>query len=158
MPEENSRHMKTQPFHLVPEMERDYCMSLAVRAGDMVFIGGLTAVDQAGRELHEGNAALQFKVVYEHLSRVLAAHGGRAQDVVSETIYYSCTGQEYAEHLFPYRQAFYRGCDGPSVAGVQVVGFISPAISVEVTCVAYIPNGGTATAPSLPFAERQDQP
>ena len=114
--------MPSTSFHLMPSMERDYCMSIAVRAGDLVFIGGLTAVDASGNELHHDDAALQFKVVYEQMSRVLAAHGGSAADVVSETIYYSCTGEEYAERLFPYRKEFYRDCDGPSVAGVQVAG------------------------------------
>ncbi|KHA64792.1 RidA family protein [Sphingomonas sp. Ant20] len=149
--------MTTTPFHLMPVMEREYCMSIGVRAGDLVFIGGLTAVDEVGNELHADDAALQFKVVYEQMERVLAAHGGAASDVVSETIYYSCTGEEYSKRLFPHRQDFYRGCDGPSVAGVQVVGFISPAIRVEVTCVAYIPIGGSSSTASLPDTERQDQ-
>ncbi|MHA0333462.1 RidA family protein [Sphingomonas aquatilis] len=148
--------MTAAPFHLTPGMERDYCMSIGVRAGDLVFIGGLTSVDEAGNETHADDAALQFKVIYEQMERVLAAHGGSASDVVSETIYYSCTGQEYSERLFPHRKNFYRDCHGPSVAGVQVAGFISPAIRVEVTCVAYIPIGGVSFTASPPDTERQD--
>ncbi|MFS0850676.1 MULTISPECIES: RidA family protein [Novosphingobium] len=124
-------------------MERDYCMSVAVRAGDLVFIGGLTAVDLDGNELHHDDAAAQIRTIYEQMGRVLAAHGGTAAEVVSETIYYSCSGEEYTKRLFPHRKAFYQNCDGPSVAGVQVAGFISPAIQVEVTCVAYIPLHGS---------------
>lgn len=149
--------MPSTLFHLLPSMEREYCMSIAARAGDLVFIGGLTAVDALGNELHLDDAALQFKVVYEQMGRILAAHGGSAADVVSETIYYSCTGEEYSERLFPYRKEFYSDCDGPSVAGVQVAGFISSAIRVEVTCVAHIPTGRPAPATSPFHIERQDQ-
>jgi len=149
--------MSSTSYHLMPSMERDYCMSIAVRAGDLVFIGGLTAVDASGNELHHDDAALQFKVVYEQMGRILAAHGGSAADVVSETIYYSCTGEEYSERLFPRRKEFYRDCDGPSVAGVQVAGFISAAIRVEVTCVAHIPAGRPGSATSPLHLERQDQ-
>ena len=148
--------MSLTPFHLAPEMERAYCMSIGGRAGDFIFVGGLTAVDDDGNELHQGDAAAQFEVVYRQMGRVLAAHGGSAADVVSETIYYACTGQEYSERLFPHRRAFYQGCDGPSVAGVQVAGFISPGIQVEVTCVAHIP-AARASAATNQYALGQDQ-
>jgi len=72
-------------FHLIPEMERDYCMSLAVRAGDLLYIGGLTATDGEGNELYADDAGMQMKAVYEKMGRVLEAHGGCATDIVSET-------------------------------------------------------------------------
>lgn len=131
--------MKPQSFHLIPDMEKGYCMSVGVRAGDLLFIGGLFAVDDEGNALHPDDAAMQFKVVYEQMNRVLAAHGGTAADVVSETIYYGCSAEEYSERLVPYRQAFYLGCNGPSVVGVRVAGFIERAIQVEVTAIAYLP-------------------
>ena len=131
--------MKPQSFRLIPDMEQQYCMSVGMRAGDLLFIGGLFAVDDDGNALHPDDPAMQFKVIYEQMSRVLAAHGGTAADVVSETIYYGCSAEEYSERLVPYRQAFYRGCNGPSVVGVQVVGFIERAIQVEVTAIAYLP-------------------
>lgn len=70
--------MKPQSFHLIPDMEKGYCMSVGVRAGDLLFIGGLFAVDDEGNALHPDDAAMQFKVVYEQMNRVLAAHGGTA--------------------------------------------------------------------------------
>ncbi|WP_161662574.1 hypothetical protein [Brucella rhizosphaerae] len=45
---------------------------------------------------------------------------------------------EFNETLFPHRQAFF-GEEGPSVAGMEVVGFTSSAIRVETTAVAYLP-------------------
>lgn len=134
-----SHRSAAQKFHLIPAMEKAYCMSLAVRAGNLLFIGGLTATDEEGNEIHADDAGRQMQVIYEKMHCVLEAHGGGANDVVSETIYYSVSGNEYEQQLFPHRHEFYRDIDGPSVAGVQVAGFISEAIKVEVTAVAYLP-------------------
>lgn len=128
-----------QFFHLIPDMEKGYCMSLAVRAGDLLYIGGLTATDDQGNELYADDAGLQMKVVYEKMEQVLQAHGGCASDVVSETIFYGVTASDYEELMFPHRQKFYENAEGPSVAGVQVAGFVSEAIKVEVTAIAYLP-------------------
>ena len=127
--------MKPQSFRLIPDMEERYCMSVGVLAGDFLFIGGLFDVDDEGNALHPEDAAMQFRGIYEQMNHVLAAHGGTAADVVSETIYYGCSAEEYSERLVPHRLAFYQGCNGPSVVGVQVAGFIEPAIQVEVTAV-----------------------
>jgi 2-iminobutanoate/2-iminopropanoate deaminase len=130
---------KPEHFHLVPALEKQYCFSSGVRAGDYVYIGGLTASDDEGNELYADDAAMQMKNIYEQMSRVLKHFGGAASNVVSEVIYYSVSMDEYNNQLFPHRQAFYNGCDAPSVAGMQVLGFTSEAIKVEVTAVAYLP-------------------
>lgn len=128
-----------QFFHLIPDMEKGYCMSLAARAGDLVFIGGLTATDNDGNEIYADDAGMQMKVIYEKMGRILKAHDGCSSDIVSETIFYGVTASEYEELMFPHRQKFYETADGPSVAGVQVAGFVSDAIKVEVTAIAYLP-------------------
>lgn len=130
---------KPDHFHLVPELEKQYCFSIGVRAGDYVFIGGLTASDDDGNELYPDDPAMQMKNIYEQFDRVLSHYGGSASDVVSEVIYYSVSMEEYNCELFPHRQAFYEGSEAPSVAGMQVIGFTSEAIKVEVTAVAYLP-------------------
>ncbi|MFT4583980.1 MAG: 2-iminobutanoate/2-iminopropanoate deaminase [Gammaproteobacteria bacterium] len=130
---------KPEYLHLVPELEAQYCFSIGVRAGDNVYIGGLTASDDQGNELFADNAALQMKNIYEQMGRVLRHFGGSASDIVSEVIYYSVSMDEYNNELFPHRQAFYLGGKAPSVAGMQVLGFTSESIKVEVTAVAYLP-------------------
>ena len=130
---------RIEHFHMVPQIEEQYCFSIAVRSGDYVHIGGLTASDDQGNELHPENAGLQMRSIYSQLSKVLNHFGGSQQDVVSEVIYYTVPMNEYNEQLFPYRQAFYKGCEAPSVAGMQVLGFTSEAIKVELTAVAYLP-------------------
>lgn len=131
---------KPEHFHLIPELEEQYCFSSAVRAGDYIYIGGLTASDDEGNELHADDAGLQMQSIYEQMGRVLRHYGGTAANIVSEVIYYSVSKDEYNEQLFPHRQVFYEGTEAPSVAGMQVVGFTSDAIKVEVTAVAYLPD------------------
>ena len=126
-------------LHLVPELETSYCYSIGVRAGDYVFIGGLTATDDEGNELYPDDAAKQMQEIYKIMRRVLEHFGGGAADIVSEVLYYSVSMEEFNKRLFPHRRAFYDGCEAPSVAGMQVVGFTSVAIKVEVTAVAYLP-------------------
>ena len=126
-------------FHLIADMEKSYCMSLAVRAGDLLYIGGLTATDHNGNEIFADDAGLQMKVIYEKMAKVLEIHGGSPRDIVSETIFYGVTAAEYEQLMFPHRQKFYDNTDGPSVAGIQVAGFVSANIKVEVTAVAYLP-------------------
>ncbi|AMD56915.1 hypothetical protein AWN88_01150 [Agrobacterium tumefaciens] len=111
---------------------------MAVRAGDYLFIGGLTSTDDEGNEIHADDPAAQMKRIYEILGSILPKSGGAPRDVVSETIDYNVSVDEFNETLFPHRQAFY-GEEGPSVAGMEVVGFTSPAIRVETTAVAYLP-------------------
>ena len=130
---------RVEHFHLVPALEKQYCFSIGVRAGDYVFMGGLTASDDEGNELFADDAALQMKNIYEQMARVLENYGGTAADIVSEVIYYSVSMDEYNEKLFPHRAAFYENCEAPSVAGMQVLGFTSDAIKVEVTAIAYLP-------------------
>ncbi len=127
-------------YHLVPSLEKHYCFSSGVRAGDYVFIGGLTACDADGNELFADDPALQMKNIYEQMQQVLTHFGGTAADIVSEVVYYNVTKDEYNNELFPHRQAFYAGVDAPSVAGMEVVGFTSDAIRVEVTAIAYLPD------------------
>lgn len=126
-------------FHLIDDMEKDYCMSIAARAGDFLFIGGLTATDNDGNELYADDPGMQMKNVYEKMGRILDEHGGCSGDIVSETIFYDVSASVYETLMFPHRQKFYEAVEGPSVAGVQVAGFLSPAIKVEVTAIAYLP-------------------
>ena len=130
---------KPEFSHFNPSLEKQYCFSTAVRAGDFVFIGGLTASDEEGNELYAEDAGAQMQSIYELLARILKKFDGTPSDIVSETIYFSVPAEEYNRNLFPHRQAFYRDADAPSVAGLQVAGFTSTAIKVELTAIAFLP-------------------
>lgn len=71
----------------------------AVRAGDLVFVGGLMALDTDGRVVGDDVRA-QAKVIFDALASLLAEAGATMADVVKHNVYFSCTGDEAAVHRF----------------------------------------------------------
>lgn len=124
-------------FHLNPEYEESYKYSIGVKAGNFLVIGGVTSVDEEGNEIHAGDPRKQMQVIYERLTKILAAHGATAKNVIKETIYYGIDNERYFSTL-DIRADFYKGVAGPSTAGVRVDGFTSENILIEVTAVAYL--------------------
>ncbi|TPM44124.1 RidA family protein [Mesorhizobium sp. B2-3-2] len=61
----------------------------AVRAGDLVFIGGLMATDANG-DIVAADIAGQARVIFERLAALLAQAGATMADVVKHNIYFSC--------------------------------------------------------------------
>lgn len=124
-------------FHLNPEFEEGYKFSIGVRSGDFLIIGGITAVDEQGNEVHADNPRKQMQLIYQRLEKILAAHGATAKNVVKETIYYGIDNEKYFSTL-DIRSDFYKDVAGPSTSGVKVAGFTSENILIELTAVAYL--------------------
>ncbi len=64
---------------------------LAVRAGDLIFVGGLMPLDGDGQVAGAGLAA-QTKIVFDRLKQVLAEAGAMLADVVKHNVYLSGEG------------------------------------------------------------------
>ncbi|MGB1882953.1 MAG: RidA family protein [Gammaproteobacteria bacterium] len=115
-----------------------YGVSESVRAGDFVYIGGIIATDMEGQVISPNDGAVQTKIVYDRIKRILAAHGATAKDVVSETIYLTDweqfgAGAEIRKQFFDDAGAAY-----PSAVGQQVVSLAAEGLVLEVQVVAYI--------------------
>lgn len=63
----------------------------AVRAGNLILVGGLMSLDEHGRVLGD-DIATQARNAFEALKRVLAEAGATMQDVVKHNIYFQCEG------------------------------------------------------------------
>lgn len=63
----------------------------AVRAGNLILVGGLMSLDEQGRVVGD-DIATQTRNVFEALKRVLAEAGASTQDVVKHNIYFQCEG------------------------------------------------------------------
>ncbi|GAC1611396.1 MAG: hypothetical protein NVS3B3_22480 [Aquirhabdus sp.] len=124
-------------FHLNPDFERGYNYSIGVKAGDFLYIGGVTAVDEAGNEVYAKDPRKQMQLIYERMKKILAAHGATFNNVVSETIYYKIPNNVYVDVL-DVRAKFYKGMDGPSASGIKVADFASKNILIEIKAVAYL--------------------
>ena len=67
----------------------------AVRAGDLLFIGGILPVDDAGR-LVGTDMASQARAIFETLKAVLSGAGARVADVVKHNVYLASDGDSTA--------------------------------------------------------------
>lgn len=63
----------------------------AVRAGDLVFVGGLMAVDRSGN-IVAADVAGQTRAIFERLAALLEQAGASLADVVKHNVYFSCDG------------------------------------------------------------------
>lgn len=124
-------------FHLNEAFEKSYDFSIAVRAGDVLYIGGVTAVDDKGNEVHADDPRKQMALIYQRMGKILAAHGATFKNIVSETIYYNIDTDKYLSTL-DIRSRHYQGVAGPSASGVRVAEFASENILIEIKAVAYL--------------------
>ena len=115
-----------------------YGVSAAVRAGDFVYLGGITALDNEGNVIGSYDGDTQFRVVYERIAELLAMYGADAKNVISETIYN--TGWDHAIAGGKHRDAFYKNDKAawPNATGIEVVSLAVPGLVVEVEVVAYL--------------------
>src|SRR5688500_3760022 len=82
-------------------------VSAAVRAGDLLFISGMTASD-GQRRIVGDDLAGQARYIYEKMGRVLAEAGASFADVV-ETVDYVTTFEGYEATAAVRREVFGAG-------------------------------------------------
>jgi enamine deaminase RidA (YjgF/YER057c/UK114 family) len=109
--------------------------SAAVRAGDMLFISGMTASDGQRRIVGE-DLASQARYIYEKMGRVLAEAGASFADVV-ETVDYVTTFEGYEATAAVRREVFGDG-PFPAATGVRVSELVRPGALIEIRAVAWL--------------------
>jgi aminoacrylate peracid reductase len=109
--------------------------SAAVRAGPLLFVSGLTAVDEQRRIVGD-DLASQARYVYGKLGRVLAEAGASFADVV-ETIDYVTTLEGYEATAAVRREVFGDG-PFPAATGVCVSALVRPGALIEIRAVAWL--------------------
>jgi enamine deaminase RidA (YjgF/YER057c/UK114 family) len=107
--------------------------SRAVRAGDTVYVSGMTATDMQGRVVATG-VYEQMRMIYQKIDLVLQAHGSGLRDVVKET-WYARSFDGIEDIGRAHREAF--GDVRPVVTGI-VVELLDPAMEIEIDAVAVI--------------------
>ena len=71
----------------------------AVRAGDLIFVGGLMAIDASGNVVGE-DVATQTRLIFERLQAVLRQAGAGLADVVKHNVYFTCENSQAAVTRF----------------------------------------------------------
>ncbi len=107
----------------------------AVRAGDLLFVSGVVAVDTDGNLVGGDDAVAQARQVFENLRAVLAAAGCGFEDVVKITIF--LTDVDDRARLNPLRQEAF-GSARPASTLVEVPRLAVPGAKVEIEAVAVL--------------------
>jgi len=112
-------------------------LSLAVEAGDFIFLSGhLPFGDDGG--IVEGDVAVQTRRVLDNIARTLEPLGATTDDIVKLTIWLTSLADfdafnETCKEVFP---------TAPPARATVVSGLVFPAARVEIDAVVYRPRGG----------------
>jgi 2-iminobutanoate/2-iminopropanoate deaminase len=108
----------------------------AVRAGNLLFVSGIVAVDGEGRLVGGDDVVAQTRQVLDTMRTVLAAGGCGFADVVKVTIY--LTSIDDRPLINPLRQQAF-GSARPASTLVEVPRLAVDGAKVEIECVALVP-------------------
>jgi enamine deaminase RidA (YjgF/YER057c/UK114 family) len=112
--------------------------SPAVRAGNLMFLSGMTASDPDGNIVGAGDIAAQARYIYvEKLLPLLHAAGVGFGEVI-ETVDYVTTFEHYNLTAAVRREVF-GGPPYPAATGVQVAGLIRAGALIEIRATAVLP-------------------
>jgi reactive intermediate/imine deaminase len=109
----------------------------AVRAGELLFVSGVVAVDTAGRLVGADDVIAQARHVFESMRTVLGAAGCTFADVVKVTIF--LTDVDDRPLVNPVRQEVF-GATRPASTLVEVPRLAVEGAKIEVECVALLPS------------------
>jgi reactive intermediate/imine deaminase len=101
----------------------------AVRAGDLLFVSGIVAVDPAGKLVGGDDVVAQARHVFESMRAVLGAAGCAFADVVKVTIF--LTDVDDRPGINPVRQEVF-GSTRPASTLVEINRLVSPEMLVEI--------------------------
>ena len=107
----------------------------AVRAGNLLFVSGIVAVDREGRLVGGGDVVAQARQVFENMRAVLAAAGCGFEDVVKVTVF--LTDIDDRPSINPVRQEMF-GAVRPASTLVEVSRLAVEGAKVEVEAVAVV--------------------
>jgi enamine deaminase RidA (YjgF/YER057c/UK114 family) len=123
-----------------------YTFSPAVRAGNLLFISGMTAGDESGKIVGPGDIVAQTRYIFEKFANLLAAAGGGFEHIVQTTEYVTTT-ENYGK-TGEVRREFFKG-RFPTATGVIVAGLLREGALIEISAIAVLPD-----LPPLPPGER----
>ncbi len=127
--------------HVDKEKDQELGWSSIVRANGMLFLAGISAVDDTqdtSVAVGIGDPLTQINWIYDTMEKVLALYGATLEHVVKEVIFMTEDGEQYAE-AFEERKRRYAFCELPATAGCRVAGLDTPGSIIEVMATAIDP-------------------
>jgi len=108
--------------------------SPGTKAGNMVFVAGMLALDAGGQIVGKGDAGAQTRQVLENVKAIVEAAGGRMSDIVKTTVYITDMAN-YAAMNEVYRSYF--PSEPPARATVRA-DLVNADFLVEIEAIAVI--------------------
>ena len=109
----------------------------AVRAGELLFVSGIVAVDSDGHLVGGDDVVEQTRQVFRNMGEVLVAAGCGFADVVKVTVFLTDIGDR--PRINPVRQQVF-GDARPASTLVEVSRLVVEGAKVEIECVALVPS------------------
>jgi 2-iminobutanoate/2-iminopropanoate deaminase len=110
-----------------------------IRAGDYVWLAGVTAIDENGDIVGRGDLMAQTHQIFRSIRELLNLAGCDLTSVIRMTNYFAVPlSQELAERFWEVRKQYF-GDHRPASTGVQVAALMTPERLLEVDVVAYSP-------------------
>jgi 2-iminobutanoate/2-iminopropanoate deaminase len=114
----------------------DITFSPAVRAGNMLFISGITGVDpNTGKLVDSADIVSQARQIYRNIGDILEAAGAAFENVV-QTIDYITTRENYKKTAEIRRE--FLGNSFPASAGFVVKELLRKDALIEITAIAVL--------------------
>lgn len=82
----NKEKMEISQIKITPDAYEPYRLAQGHRVGDLLFISGQTAIDDAGKLIGIGDFDAQAQRAFENLEKVLSAGGSSLKNVIKVTI------------------------------------------------------------------------
>jgi reactive intermediate/imine deaminase len=118
-----------------PDPFAAYCISQAMRVGDLVFTSGQAAIDLQGNLVGVGDFDAQAEQVFANLEAVLAAANSGLERVVKVTIYLTDMGN--FPKIVALRERYFRE-PWPADTIVEVGSLALPELEIEIEAVALV--------------------
>lgn len=108
--------------------------SNCLRAGDFLYVSGLTSRGNDGVTIEGDGEYEQSKIIFTKMKNLLESGGAKMDDVVKLTLF--VTNIANNKEVWKAREEFFTG-DFPAASLVEVKGLATPEILVEIEAVAY---------------------
>jgi 2-iminobutanoate/2-iminopropanoate deaminase len=123
-----ARHQVINPPGIAPLVP---AYSVAVRAGELVFVSGMTGIKPGTQDIVDGGVAIQTRQTLENIRTSLESAGATMADVVECTVFLKDMA-DYAAMNAVYVEFF--KVNPPARATLAVTALPRPAARVEIKC------------------------
>lgn len=120
-------------IEIQPDPLADYAISPGWRVGDLLFLSGQAAIDEAGAIVGEGDFDAQLAQTFANIDRVLAAGGSDRSRIVKVTIY--LTDMANFPKIVAARRHYFSE-PWPADTTLEVKSLALPALMVEIDVIA----------------------